>query len=169
MRWIGAATALLFAGCSLGFVAGPPAEHAALPSFSCSDSHVAPVLDTVLGAIAGLTVASAVQSTDEMWDASNGRFGSRTDAIAVFAPLAVLEAASAYYGYTRVHACSEARQQALARVQTRLPGMQPIWPPAAMPPAAAPAPAPPGPAAPPGAPPASSSASPPPLPPRQSR
>jgi hypothetical protein len=62
----------------------------------------------------------------------------------MFAPLAALEAASAYYGYTRVHACSEARQQALARVQTRLPGMQPVWPPAAMTPAPAP-PAPPAP------------------------
>jgi hypothetical protein len=150
MRWIGAVTAVLFTGCSLGFVAGPPPEHAALPSFSCSDSRVAPVLDTVLGAIAGLTVASAVGSTDEMWDMNNGRLGSRTDAIALFAPLAALEAASAYYGYTRVHACSEARQQALARVQTRLPGMQPIWPPAAMTPAAEPPGAPPT-APPPGA------------------
>jgi hypothetical protein len=136
MRWIGAATALLFAGCSLGFVAGPPPEHAALPSFSCSDSRVAPVLDTVLGAVAALTVLSAAGSSDATWDMNNGSFGSRTDAIAVFGPLAALEAASAYYGYTRVHACSEARQQALARVQTRLPGLQPIWPPAAMAPAA---------------------------------
>jgi hypothetical protein len=149
MRRIGAATALLFAGCSLGFVAGPPPEHAALPSFSCSDSHVAPVLDTVLGSLAGLTVLSAAGSTDAMWEMNNNRLGSRTDAIAMFAPLAALEAASAYYGYTRVHACSEARQQALARVQTRLPGMQPVWPPAAMTPApAAPAPRPASPPAP---------------------
>jgi hypothetical protein len=149
MRRIGAATALLFAGCSLGFVAGPPPEHAQLPSFSCSDSHVAPVLDSVLGGLAGLTVLSAAGSTDAMWEMNNGRLGSRADAIAVFAPLAALEAASAYYGYTRVHACGEARQAALARVQTRLPGMQPIWPPAAMtpaapPPAPRPAPAPAG-------------------------
>jgi hypothetical protein len=149
MRRIGAATALLFAGCSLGFVAGPPAEHAALPSFSCSDSHVAPVLDTVLGSLVGLAVLGAVGSTDAMWEMNNSRMGSRTDFIAVFGPLAALEAASAYYGYTRVHACSEARQQALTRVQTRLPGMQPIWPPAAMPPAPAPAPPAPRPAPPP--------------------
>ncbi|HEX3477307.1 MAG TPA: hypothetical protein VHT91_19930 [Kofleriaceae bacterium] len=138
MRRIGAATALLFAGCSLGFVAGPPPEHAALPSFSCSDSRVAPVLDTVLASLAGLTALSAAGSTDAMWEMNNNRLGSRADAIALFAPLAALEAASAYYGYTRVHACVEARQQALARVQTRLPGMQPIWPPAAMTPAPAP-------------------------------
>jgi hypothetical protein len=149
MRRIGAATALLFAGCSLGFVAGPPAEHAALPSFSCSDSHVAPVLDTVLGSLVGLAVLGAVGSTDAMWEMNNSRMGSRTDFIAVFGPLAALEAASAYYGYTRVHACSEARQQALTRVQTRLPGMQPIWPPAAMTPAPAPAPPAPRPASPP--------------------
>ena len=130
--------ALLFTGCSLGFVAGPPPEHAALPSFSCTDSRVAPVLDTVLGGLAGLSVLSAVSSTDAMWEMNNNRLGSRTDAIAMFAPLLALEAASAYYGYTRVHACSQARQQALARVQTRLPGMQPIGPPAAMTPAAAP-------------------------------
>lgn len=132
MRRIGAATALLFAGCSLGFVAGPPPEHAALPSFSCSDSRVAPVLDTVLGSLAGLIALSAAGSTDAMWEMNNPGSSSRTNTIAVLAPLAALEAASAYYGYTRVHACSEARQQALARVQTRLPGMQPIWPPAAM-------------------------------------
>jgi hypothetical protein len=145
MRRIGAATALLFAGCSLGFVAGPPPEHAALPAFSCSDSRVAPVLDTVLGSLLGLAVLGAAGSTEAMWEMQNGRSGSRADFIAVFGPLAALEAASAYYGYTRVHACTEARQQALARVQTRLPGMQPIWPPAAMTPAPAPAPAPPSP------------------------
>jgi len=147
MRRIGAATALLFTGCSLGFVAGPPPEHAALPSFSCSDSKVAPVLDTVLGSLAGLVVLSAAGSTDAMWEMTNPGSSSRTSTIAAFAPLAALEAASAYYGYTRVHACNEARQQALARVQTRLPGMQPIWPPAAMTPA--PAPPAPRPAAPP--------------------
>ena len=149
MRRIGAATALLFAGCSLGFVAGPPPEHAALPSFSCSDSRVAPILDTVLGGLAGLAVVSAAGSTDAMWEMNNSQLGSRTDAIAMFAPLLALEAASAYYGYTRVHACSAARQQALARVQTRLPGMQPIWPPAAMTPAPAAPPAPAPPASPP--------------------
>jgi hypothetical protein len=141
--------ALLFAGCSLGFVAGPPPEHAALPSFSCTDSRVAPVLDTVLGSLAGLAVLSAAGSTDAMWEMNNPGSSSRADAIAVFAPLLALEAASAYYGYTRVHACSEARQQALARVQSRLPGMQPVWPPAAMTPApAAPAPPPASPPAP---------------------
>lgn len=143
--------ALLFAGCSLGFVAGPPPEHAALPSFSCTDSRVAPVLDTVLGGLAGLAVVSAAGSTDAMWEMNNNQLGSRTDAIVMFAPLLALEAASAYYGYTRVHACSEARQQALARVQTRIPGMQPIWPPAAMTPVPA---APAAPAPPPASPPA---------------
>jgi hypothetical protein len=140
MRRIGAATALLFAGCSLGFVAGPPPEHAELPYFSCSDSHVAPVLDSVLGGVAGLTFLAAAGETDAMWEMNNGRLSSRTNAIAVFGPLAALEAASAYYGYTRVHACGEAKQQALARVQTRIPGLQPIWPPTA--PSTAPAPKP---------------------------
>jgi hypothetical protein len=142
MRRIGAATALLFTGCSLGFVAGPPPEHAALPSFSCSDSKVAPVLDTVLGSLVGLAFLGAATSTDAMWEMQNGRLSSRTSDMAVFGAFAALEAASAYYGYTRVHACNEARQQALARVQTRLPGMQPIWPPAAMTPPPAPQPPP---------------------------
>jgi hypothetical protein len=161
MRRIGVATALLFTGCSLGFVAGPPPDHAALPSFSCSDSHVAPVLDTVVGSLVGLAVLGAAGSTDAMWEMNNGRMGSRSDFIAAFGPLAALEAASAYYGYTRVHACSAARQQALARVQTRIPGLQPIWPPAAMTPAAAPAPALPAPPAPRGGPMTPSPASPP--------
>jgi hypothetical protein len=138
MRRIGAATALLFAGCSLGFVAGPPPEHAELPYFSCSDSNVAPVLDTVLGAVAGLTALTAAGSTDAMWEMNNSGVGSRTTAIAVFGPLAALGAASAYFGYTRVHACRDAKQQALERVQSRIPGLQPIWPPAATPPAGAP-------------------------------
>jgi len=138
MRRIGAATALLFTGCSLGFVAGPPPDHAALPAFTCSDSKVAPVLDTVLGSLVGLAFLGAAESTDAMWQMQNGRLSSRTNDMAVFGAFAALEAASAYYGYTRVHACTEARQQALARVQTRLLGMQPIWPPAAMTPAPAP-------------------------------
>ena len=115
--------ALLFTGCSLGFVAGPPPEPAALPSFSCTDSRVSPILNTMPGGLAGLAVLSAAGSTDAMWEMNNNQLGSRTDAIVMFAPLLALEAASAYYGYTRVHACSQARQQALARVQTRLPGM----------------------------------------------
>jgi hypothetical protein len=107
------------------------------PAHSCSDSHVvAPVLDTVLGGVAGLTFLTAAGSTDAMWEMNNGRLSSRTNAIAVFGPLAALEAASAYYGYSRVHACGEAKQQALERVQLRIPNLQPFWPPAAMPPPA---------------------------------
>ena len=46
MRRIVLALALL-SGCSFVFVSGPPAHHEQLPYVSCTESRVAPVLDTI--------------------------------------------------------------------------------------------------------------------------
>ena len=145
MRVIGAILALMLAGCSLGFVAGPPAEHPRVTSFTCSDSIVAPVIDSVLGGSFGLIVVSAVGMTDEKWAETNTDL-TRTEAIAVYAPVAALAAISAYYGYRTVRTCRQAREQAAARVEQRMQALPPSWPPSAAPaPAPAPPPAPPAP------------------------
>jgi hypothetical protein len=162
MRGIGAFAALLLAGCSFGFVAGPPPQAAQLPSVLCTDSNLAPILDSVLGGLAATISLGAASATDEKWamDQSDTSFGARSDAIVVYGALAALEAASAYYGYRTVHTCREARQLADDRVQHALQVLPATWPPppgAALPgatPPTAPAAPSPGPAPPldPGAP-----------------
>lgn len=124
--------ALSCAGCSLGFVAGPPAEHPRVTSFTCSDSVIAPVLDSVVGGSLGLVVVSAAGMTDAEW-AENNPDLTRTEAVALYAPLAALAAVSAYYGYRTVHDCREARAQAAARVDARMQALPASWPPPAAP------------------------------------
>ena len=139
--------ALMLAGCSLGFVAGPPPEHPRLASFSCTDSNVAPIVDSVIAGLFGVTFLTAVGTTDEKWAMDNARLGSRTDAALLYGGLVVLEGASAAFGYYNVHACRAARQAARERVQGGLQRLPPTWPPPVappgMPPAAPPPPAPP--------------------------
>ena len=131
--------ALLLAGCSLGFVAGPPPEHPQLASFGCTDSHVAPIIDSVLGGLAGVTFLTAVGTTDEKWAMDNARLGSRTDVALLYGSLAAIEGASALFGYYNVHACRAARQAAAERVQGGMQRLPPTWPPAPVGPAGAPA------------------------------
>jgi hypothetical protein len=150
MRRIGAILALLWSGCSLGFVAGPPPEHAQVASFQCTDSKLAPILDSVFGGLFGLTFLAAASQSDEMWanDSNNSRLGSRTEVAVLYGSLAALEAASAYYGYITVRRCRAARREVEERVQSGLQRLPPNWPPG--PPGAQPGPPPaPPPAAPP--------------------
>lgn len=129
MRGIGAFVALFSAGCSLGFVAGPPPQHAEVAAFTCSDSLLAPILDSVLGGLVGSTFLAAAGSTDEKWEMDSGSLGSRSDVIAIYGALAALEAASAFYGYRTVHACREARRVADDRVEHAMQTLPPRWPP----------------------------------------
>jgi len=139
--------ALMLAGCSLGFVAGPPPEHPQLASFGCTESNLAPIVDSVLAGLFGVTVVTAVISTDEKWAMDNARLGSRTEVALLYGGLAVVEGASALFGYYQVHACRVARRAAAERVQGGMQRLPATWPPTAappgMPPAPPPAPAPP--------------------------
>jgi hypothetical protein len=131
MRAIGAIMALMLAGCSLGFVAGPPPEHPQLAAFTCTDSNLAPILDSVVGGLFGLTFVAAAGSTDEKWAMDNPRLGSRTDAAVMYGSLAAIGGISAFYGYYTVHACRAARRAADERVQGGLQRLPASWPPSA--------------------------------------
>jgi hypothetical protein len=132
----------LCAGCSFGFVAGPPANHAALASFSCSDSRAAPVTDTVIGALLGLAAVGMAGESDAQWQSDHPSGPAKSTEVAATATLAALATASAYYGYHVVNRCLYARRRAVERAEDRQLALPASWPP---PP---PAPASPAPAAP---------------------
>lgn len=136
MRGIGAFVALFSAGCSFGFVAGPPPQHAQVTAFTCSDSTLAPILDSVLAGLTGVIFLTAASSSDEKWAMDNANLGSRTTTAVVYGGFAALAGASAYYGYHTVHTCREARRSAEDRVQHAMQSLPPTWPP--LPGAAAP-------------------------------
>jgi hypothetical protein len=98
-------------GCSFLFVHGPPKNHEQLQYFDCSTSNVAPVLDTIFGASAVLTVAGAAADSAEF-----SNLGSQKTAIAVYAGEAALFAASAVYGYAKTSDCRAAQAAMLARM-----------------------------------------------------
>jgi hypothetical protein len=47
MRWLVWVMVASLSGCSFAFVSGPPPRHEELPAFDCTESRVAPVLDTL--------------------------------------------------------------------------------------------------------------------------
>jgi hypothetical protein len=150
-------------GCSFAFVIGPPPRHEELPAFDCTESRVAPVLDTVFTALQALNVAVVASITDQRWsDAFNGKPPfDRGTAVPLYIALTAVGAFSAYYGYSRTSDCRDALEAARHRAGGTV-GPQPPWqppPPAApgVPPGAAippPVALPPPPAAPPPPPPA---------------
>ena len=121
---------ILLGGCSFAFVSGPPANHAQLPYFDCTQSRVAPILDTAFTVIQGLNVAVAASDSDAEWD--NQFSGdppiSRTTAIGVYVGFAALGAAGMYYGYSKTADCRAAKQAWMMRggMQQPMPG---TWPP----------------------------------------
>jgi hypothetical protein len=146
MRFMVVAVVVVLSGCSFMFVSGPPPNHEQLPSFSCSESRAAPVVDTILAALQVLNLATAAGNTDEEW---NNRFNgnppiSRDTAVPLYVATTVLTTVSAYYGYKNTGECRAAKEQAAARYMQYAP------PPYA-PPGSPYAPASPSPYAPPGA------------------
>lgn len=133
MRGIGVIRALIVAvfsaGCSFGFVAGPPPQHAQLASFTCSDSKLPPILDSVFAGLTVTTAWLAATSSDDRWAMDHTGLGSRVTAGVVYGGLAALTGASAYYGYRTVNDCREARRVAGDRVQHALQTLPASWPP----------------------------------------
>jgi len=129
MRRIVLALALL-SGCSFVFVSGPPAHHEQLPYFSCTESRVAPVLDTIFAVLQGLNVIYAASISDESWAENyNGDPPiSRSASIPLYAVGALLGVGGAYYGYSRTAACRDAKDLALTRTQRNY-GQPQTWPP----------------------------------------
>jgi hypothetical protein len=149
MRAIALTLAISVTGCSFAFVSGPPANHRQLPAFSCTESRVVPVLDTIWTVLQTTNLIAAAASSDQQWsDLFNGNPPlSRGAAIPLYAVVAALGAAGMYYGYTRTSECREAKEEVAGRAAQPMPnGAAPgTWPPpgaapVAPPPAAEPAP-----------------------------
>jgi hypothetical protein len=128
MRRIVLALALL-SGCSFVFVSGPPAHHEQLPYFSCSESRIAPVLDTIFAVLQGANFLLAASVSDERWaDNYDGDPPiARSTAIPLYAIGALLGVGGAYYGFSRTAACRDAKELALTRAQRNGPPQ--AWPP----------------------------------------
>jgi hypothetical protein len=188
MRWMVWVLIASLSGCSFAFVNGPPPHHEQIPAFDCTESRVAPVLDTVFAALQVLNFALAAGSTDQQWsDDFNGNPPiSRGAAVPLYAVLTAVATASAVYGYSKTGSCREALEAARNRargtnVGPQAPGPPPplgppgvppgtaVPPPVMLPPPAPPpspaAPPPSAPPPPPATPPPPPSAPPPPAPP----
>jgi hypothetical protein len=118
---------LLHSGCSLLFVKGPPAEHAQMVTFECSDSKALPVLDTIWAGLNGLGAASA---------ANDNQNPDQGQIIAVGLAWLAVSGISAIYGFSKVSACSDAKQQRDERLSqggfaAPAPTPVPAWSPAA--------------------------------------
>jgi hypothetical protein len=154
-------------GCSFIFSEGAPERHATLENFTCGESYAPPVLDTAAAGLLGLAALNAAAAKDDVVAKQDpaDQADARRDinvTIGVATAIALIDTASAIYGYRAVADCQEARsarENAVMRARLLPPpyGLAPHGaPPPAWPPAAAYAPAPgwapaPAPATPPGA------------------
>jgi hypothetical protein len=102
--WVAAmiSTMAFQSGCSALFVHGPPANHAELASFECSDSNAWPVVDTIWAGLNGLGAASA---------AGDDANPDQDQIVLVGVTWLVISGASAIYGFSKVAACHDARGQ----------------------------------------------------------
>jgi hypothetical protein len=119
MRWIAPGMAMWLAGCSFVFASGPPPHHEALPGVTCTESQVAPVLDTIFAVLGGANVVFAASVDDHPWSSSSNGAPpfARSTAIPVYTALTLLAASGAYYGFKNTGECHEAKAQAMIREQ----------------------------------------------------
>jgi len=94
---------VLQSGCSVIFVERAPANYADRPSFRCTTSHVAPIIDSVFSGLQLL----ALSETDD----------KSAEFVATAATMTGVYVASAVYGYWRVSECREAQASLAARVR----------------------------------------------------
>lgn len=94
-------TVSLHSGCSFLFVKGPPANHAEVASFECSESNAWPVVDMIWAGLNGLGAASAA-GDDENPD--------QGQIVTVGVSWLVVSGISAIYGFSKVSACSDAKR-----------------------------------------------------------
>jgi hypothetical protein len=98
--WLVTMLPLVLGGCGLLFVEGPPVGHAELPTFTCTDSKVAPTLDVVWGGLLLLNAALVAADSDE--------YENSGAIIGVDIAWAALSGVSAASGYKKVGECRAA-------------------------------------------------------------
>lgn len=155
MRLLAAALAISVTGCSFVFVDGPPREHAKMPAFDCSTSRAVPILDGTFALLQTINFIYTAAISDRTWNEDiykmNAPF-SRHEGLAIYGVLAAVSGLSAYYGFSRVERCRDAKEALIVRTsnsmnQPNTPGWPPPAPP--VPPVQPPAQTPPPPVTPP--------------------
>jgi hypothetical protein len=141
--------AALASGCSFIFSEGAPQRHESLSSFQCGESYAPPILDTIAVGLFGVEIVRIAQNEDANVAMSSNPAQTRHDehlALGLAAAFAVIDVASAVYGYEAVGSCREA--QSALRVDSAAAGAlpppyglppsgepPPLWPPRLAPPA----------------------------------
>lgn len=120
---------LLLTGCSALFVTAPPRTTARDVEPECTTSAVAPVVDTIVGALQALRTGYALSASDA--DYADFPISRGADA-ALGAVLTVAFAASAAYGFSTTSSCSDAKRE----FRTRPPAERAPSPPGTQPPSA---------------------------------
>lgn len=126
----------VLSGCSFAFVSGPPANYRQVPYFNCTESRVAPVLDTIWTALMVADVVTLGVQNDADWAKSNSCTPgdtncpaiSRHGAMTLDAVLGIAGAAGMVYGYSKTAECRQAKSEVMSRQQPYQP-MPGSWPP----------------------------------------
>lgn len=103
------AMASLQPGCSFLFVKGPPANHAEVATFDCSDGYGWPAVDAIWAGLNGLGAATAGDDMDQGTGTKSGP--SHDQIVAVGVSWLVVSGISAIYGFSKVSACREAKER----------------------------------------------------------
>jgi hypothetical protein len=111
---------LLHSGCSFLFVHGPPADHARVTTFECSESNAWPVVDVIWAGLNGLGAASA---------AGDDKNPQQGQIVGVGIAWLVVSGISAIYGFGKVSTCKDAKRARDERYLGR--GVVPIEAPSA--------------------------------------
>lgn len=93
---------VLSSGCSFMFVNGPPANHAEVAVFDCSDSNGWPVVDAVWAALNGI---GAISASNDSMNPQQGQI------VAVGLAWLAVSGISAVYGFSKVSDCNKAKRQ----------------------------------------------------------
>jgi hypothetical protein len=92
---------MLHSGCSFLFVKGPPAKHAQMATFECSESNAWPALDLIW---AGLNGLGAVTAAGDDENPQQGQI------VGIGLAWLVVSGASAIYGFSKVSECGGAKR-----------------------------------------------------------
>jgi hypothetical protein len=101
----------LLPGCSYLFSQGPPPDHRELNHIECSTHYAPPVVDTVWATLNGLGMVNALTTPDDKWTSSV----NQSTVIAYSLVWLALSGSSAFYGYSKVGECRDARMELMVR------------------------------------------------------
>jgi hypothetical protein len=88
-------------GCSFLFVGGPPANHAQMATFECTDSNAWPVVDTIWALLNGIGAVSAATSDQSAQNTQSAQGVSQDQIVAVGVGWLVISGISAISGYSK--------------------------------------------------------------------